>query len=152
MNHGMIEAVDKLLATSLLSTDASARSTTLRAGVDAVDITVLSRQLDGPIGQKFRDRVFTADEIRDSRDEARKLATRWAIKEAVSKAIGTGFRRGLRPSHIEVVTAPDGSVTVKAAPSAPPWPDGAVDWQWAVSATHESGIAIAIALAVTSAT
>lgn len=152
MTEEILQATTQLLTPILPASDSSLGLRGLRTGVDAVDIAILARQLDGIVGRRFRDRVFTPQEIRDARGEDTRFASRWAIKEAVAKAIGTGFRNGLRPSHIEVVTAPDGSVAVRAAPVSPSWPNGACGWRWSVSATHESGIAIAIALAVPGAT
>lgn len=118
-----------------------------RLGVDVVDIEVLARQLSSRIGSAFKHRIFTEREIADCRDQVPKFATRWAVKEAVSKAIGTGFREGLNPNAIEVLTAPDGSIQV--APSAgKPWPEGADNWEWVVSAAHERNVAVAVAIAL----
>lgn len=119
----------------------------LRVGIDVVDVSVLSRQLHGNLGQRFSEAVFTAQEVDDCRGRHERLATRWALKEAVSKAIGTGFRSGLRPNMIEVVTSPSGEVHVRA-PQGNLWPYGAERWLWATSASHESGMAAAIAVAV----
>jgi phosphopantetheine--protein transferase-like protein len=119
----------------------------LRVGIDVVEVEVIARQLEGELGHRFMTRTFTPAEIEDSRGRADRFASRWAVKEAVAKAIGTGFREGLRPSSIEVVTAPSGAVSVQPARAAT-WPHVAADWAWAVSATHESGFASAIALAV----
>lgn len=118
-----------------------------KLGVDVVDVERLARELESPIGAAFKTRIFTPDEIADCRDQVSKYATRWAVKEAVSKAIGTGFRQGLHASQIEVITAPDGSIRV--APTAGhDWPLGADKWAWTVSASHESNVAVAVAVAV----
>jgi holo-[acyl-carrier protein] synthase len=119
----------------------------LRVGVDVVDIDVLGRQLAGRHGTAFKNRVFTTREIDDCRDQVAKFATRWALKEAVSKAIGTGFREGLTADSIEVLTAPDGAIRVAASPGAT-WPRNAHQWTWTVSAAHESEMAVAVAVAV----
>lgn len=120
----------------------------LRVGIDVVDVQMLSRQIQGELGQRFVAAMFSPTEVEDCRDNAEKFATRWAIKEAVAKAVGTGFRAGLRPSSIEVITAPSGAVSVQ--PTGPtPWPHGSADWIWAVSAGHEAGLAAAIAVAIT---
>ena len=62
-------------------------------------------------GELFVGRVFTPAEIEYCR--ARRMATqhfagRWAAKEAVLKAIGTGWRRGISWRDIEVRNAPSG--------------------------------------------
>lgn len=120
----------------------------LRVGMDVVDVQQLARQIQGELGQRFVAAMFTPTEVEDCRDSVEKFATRWAIKEAVAKAVCTGFRAGLRPRSIEVLTAPSGAVSVRPTSSAS-WPQGAADWMWAVSAGHEAGLAAAIALAIT---
>lgn len=62
-------------------------------------------------GELFVGRVFTPAEIEYCR--ARRMATqhfagRWAAKEAVLKAIGTGWRRGISWRDIEVRNTPAG--------------------------------------------
>jgi holo-[acyl-carrier protein] synthase len=118
-----------------------------RLGVDVVDIDVLSKQLTSSLGADFKRRIFTPAEIADCRGQAAKFATRWAVKEAVSKAIGTGFRDGLAPIAIEVATATGGSITVAPAAGLS-WPCGAEHWCWCVSAAHEQDLAVAVALAL----
>lgn len=119
----------------------------VRIGLDVVDVTVLRRQLESEVGTRFVASRFTPSEIEDARGRPDRLATRWAIKEAVAKAIGTGFREGLRPISIEVLTKPSGAVSVRPS-SGVDWPRNAANWSWAVSACHESDAAAAIAIAV----
>ncbi|HMM44751.1 MAG TPA: holo-ACP synthase [Candidatus Macondimonas sp.] len=57
-------------------------------------------------GERFARRILHAGEwlgYCDAADPARLLARRFAAKEAVAKALGTGFRNGVGPSQIEVV-------------------------------------------------
>lgn len=57
-------------------------------------------------GERFARRILHAGEWSgycDAADPARLLARRFAAKEAVAKALGTGFRSGVGPSQIEVV-------------------------------------------------
>lgn len=119
-----------------------------RLGVDVVEIDILARQLTSALGDRFKQRIFTEQEIVDCKDQARKFATRWAIKEAVSKAIGTGFRQGLNPKAIEVLTAADGAIHVTPS-HGQTWPYGAEGWKWSVSAAHEGNLAVAAAIALT---
>ena len=117
-------------------------------GVDVVDVGVMSRQLDGELGERFMARIFTPAEIQDCRGDRAKFASRWAVKEAVAKAIGTGFRDKLRPQMIEVVKSPAGSILVAPSRDDIEWPFSAHLWQWSVSAAHERNLAVAIALAL----
>jgi holo-[acyl-carrier protein] synthase len=70
-------------------------------------------------GERFLDRIFTPTER--AKAERRKgvaqvyaatLAKRFAAKEACSKALGTGFRRGIFWRDIGVVNAPSGQPTL----------------------------------------
>jgi holo-[acyl-carrier protein] synthase len=117
-----------------------------RVGIDLVDIEMLKRQVDASVGPVFVERMFSPDEVSASRGRIERLATRWAVKEAVAKAIGTGFRSGLHPIDIEVITASNGQISVHVADGAV-WPHGASTWKWSVSASHEGNWAIAIAVA-----
>jgi holo-[acyl-carrier protein] synthase len=56
-------------------------------------------------GQAFLERVFTPEEIRyceRHRSKYERYAARFAAKEAAMKALGTGWRRGVRWRDIEV--------------------------------------------------
>lgn len=66
-------------------------------GTDLVSIARIAAALDQH-GERFRARLLTAEERRDfpekrhdARAESRWLAKRWAAKEAVAKAFGTGI-------------------------------------------------------------
>ncbi len=67
-------------------------------------------------GERFENRVFTATEIAKARrrpfTSAGTYAKRFAAKEAFSKAVGTGFRRGVFMKDIGVVNAPSGAPTL----------------------------------------
>jgi holo-[acyl-carrier protein] synthase len=62
-------------------------------------------------GELFVDRVYTPLEIeycRSRRMATQHFAGRWAAKEAVLKALGTGWRRGISWRDIEVKNGPGG--------------------------------------------
>ena len=66
-------------------------------------------------GQRFKNRIYTKNEIKkcDSRKNyADSYARRFAAKEACSKALGTGFRRGVFYKDIEVVNLKSGKPTI----------------------------------------
>jgi len=66
-------------------------------------------------GQRFVQRVFTADEIRycESKfNKAERYAARFAAKEAGLKAIGTGWKGGIAWTEVEVRRAPGGRPTL----------------------------------------
>ena len=72
-------------------------------GVDIVEIDRMARVLERT--PRFRERVYSEDERAYCDKMARPAvhyATRFAAKEAVLKALGTGFSEGIAPSDVEV--------------------------------------------------
>lgn len=70
-------------------------------------------------GERFENRVFTEIERAKAGSrpftKAGTLAKRFAAKEAFSKAVGTGFRRGVFMKDIGVVNARSGAPTLQLA-------------------------------------
>lgn len=72
-------------------------------GTDIVEVSRLTKLLKKPSGAGFARRVLTEDELTEFELHARPdryLAKRFAIKEAASKALGTGIGRGVSFQHI----------------------------------------------------
>ena len=84
-------------------------------GSDLCNIERIQNSLDR-WGDKFLNRVFTdierAKAARRPHTVAGTLAKRFAAKEAFSKAVGTGFKRGVYMKDIGVVNAPSGAPTL----------------------------------------
>ena len=80
-------------------------------GSDLCNIERIQKSLDR-FGDRFLNRVFTETErakaARRPFTAAGTLAKRFAAKEAFSKAVGTGFKRGVFMKDIGVVNAPSG--------------------------------------------
>jgi holo-[acyl-carrier protein] synthase len=79
-------------------------------GVDLVECARIQHSLDR-FGEKFLHRVFTDGEIEYSMSmkfPARHLAARFAAKEAVSKAFGTGIGKSMGWRDIDVRKKPSG--------------------------------------------
>jgi holo-[acyl-carrier protein] synthase len=77
----------------------------LGVGVDLVDVHRMERALNCRWGKRFVAKVFSAEEIaacKDAPQPAQGYAARFAAKEALAKALGTGFSRGVSPSRIVV--------------------------------------------------
>jgi len=69
-------------------------------------------------GARFLKRVFTPAEIaycESKRNKFERFAARFAAKEAAFKALGTGWRRGVRWLDVEVSNLPTGQPTLKLA-------------------------------------
>jgi holo-[acyl-carrier protein] synthase len=79
-------------------------------GTDIVECVRIARMIEQH-GEQFLTRVYTAREIRYC--QRRKHATehfagRWAAKEAIFKCLGTGWRRGMCWTDIEIRNDADG--------------------------------------------
>jgi len=116
-------------------------------GTDLIDIDRIEKTL-ARFGERFLDRCFTAVERSKSDRRANRAASyarRYAAKEACSKALGTGFRRGVFWRDMGVVNDPSGRPTIELTGGAaerlaeitPPGMDVRID----VSLTDEPPIA-----------
>ena len=88
-------------------------------GSDLIDITRVAKVIERH-GDRFLDRIFTDAEraraARRANSEKMVVATyakRFAAKEACSKALGTGIRRGVWWRDMGVVNLPGGRPTMK---------------------------------------
>ena len=73
-------------------------------GTDIVSISRIERVVER-FGERFIKRVFTDDEYcdcKDKKEQASHLAARFAAKEAVLKALGTGISKGIGFADVEV--------------------------------------------------
>ena len=73
----------------------------LATGVDLVEINRIKNAIERH-GERFIQRVFTPREIELAEGNVAFLSARFAAKEAVSKALGTGLGK-VSPLHIEVL-------------------------------------------------
>lgn len=137
----LTERAGRLLAGLLGSTSQS-----LRVGIDICDVVRLRRQLRLPSATRFLANSFTEQELDYCAGRSERIAARWAAKEAVAKAVGSGFR-GLRPAQIEIRRHLDGAPYVQPVGNQP-WPLDAHNWSWLVSLGHEGDLAIAAAIAI----
>src|SRR5215469_11270622 len=124
----------------------------LGIGSDLIDIRRIEKTIER-FGDRFLARVFTpAERARSDRrlNRAESYAKRYAAKEACSKALGTGFRRGVYWRDIGVVNLPGGRPTLALSGGAlarlnalvPPGMAARID----VSLTDEPPIAQAIVI------
>lgn len=83
-------------------------------GTDITECLRIARMIERH-GELFINRVYTPEEIKycQSRKQATQHYTgRWAAKEAILKALGTGWRRGISWRDIEVRNEPGGKPVV----------------------------------------
>jgi len=84
-------------------------------GVDLVNIERMEIVLDR-WGERFTGRVFTPEEIAFCNRKAfppQAFALRFAAKEAFSKALGLGMKKGLRWKDVEVIHLDEGQPFLK---------------------------------------
>jgi holo-[acyl-carrier protein] synthase len=84
-------------------------------GVDLAEVPRIRQSVER-FGRKFVERVYTAIEIAYVERKANRFeryAARFAAKEAGMKALGTGWRRGVRWQDFEVVNLGSGRPTLR---------------------------------------
>jgi holo-[acyl-carrier protein] synthase len=117
-------------------------------GVDVVDIARIQALLDRH-GERFLRRVYTQGEAAYAMqgvNKAERLAGRFAVKEAVMKALGTGKSQGILWRDVETFRGRLGKPEVRLHGQAVKWLKvrgwGAVH----ASITHEGGKAVAFVI------
>ena len=86
---------------------------TLGIGVDIIDNLRIKKSITS---KKFLSRIFSNIEIINSKKNSNKtgfFSKRFAAKEAFSKALGTGFRKGLNFYDISIINDGDGKPFIK---------------------------------------
>jgi holo-[acyl-carrier protein] synthase len=105
----------------------------------------------GDHGERFLERCFTAREAAyagESRRRTEHLAARFAAKEAVLKALGTGLRDGMSWTEIEVVTLASGQPALVISGRVGEVAAQAGIVEWMLSLTHSGTHAMASVIAV----
>ncbi len=83
-------------------------------GIDVVEIPRIQRSID-EWGDAFLEKVFTTQELvyaRSRKNTTHHIAARFAVKEAVAKAMATGWSGGFRWKDIEVKNDSSGKPSV----------------------------------------
>jgi holo-[acyl-carrier protein] synthase len=116
-------------------------------GIDLVEIHRIEEAINR-YGEKFTDRVFTPWEIQYCRSKINPMlsfAGRFAVKEAVFKAVGTGFAEGVKWKSVEIVNDQKGQPQVRLGKAIR---DHIGDKNILVSLSHtrEHSVAVAIML------
>jgi holo-[acyl-carrier protein] synthase len=119
---------------------------TTELGIDIIRVSRIAASLTR-FGERFIDRVLTPREAAYVRGRPETMAGRWAAKEAVSKVLGLGVR-GIGWRDIEVERLPTGQPTVKLHGRAARRAEQLGMGRIAISISHESEFAVAIAYGV----
>ena len=119
-------------------------------GIDIVSIEDLQRWVEHP-RDPFIQRCFVRaelDEIGEGMDRLERLAGKFAAKEAVLKAIGTGFGANVAFTDVEILRAPGAAPEVRLSRQAANAATALGITDWKLSISHTAGMAIASAIAL----
>ena len=124
----------------------------LSVGVDMVEVERIQKALeDSRIGKRFRERVFTANEIqyceKKRRGRYESYAGRFAAKEAVMKALGRGWGSKVSWLDIEVARARSGKPEIVLHNKTARLAEQLGIGRWSLSITHteQHGLAFVVA-------
>ncbi|HUX86919.1 MAG TPA: holo-ACP synthase [Chloroflexota bacterium] len=117
----------------------------LSVGIDAVEIVRIGLVYERH-GERFLARVYTDREAARYRGRVNELAGRFAAKEAVSKALGTGLR-GIRWREMEILPDSRGKPLVFLSGRAAERASELGLHEFAVSITHTNELAMAFVVA-----
>jgi holo-[acyl-carrier protein] synthase len=122
---------------------------TTELGIDIIRISRIKASMER-FGDRFTNRVLTPVESAYVRGRPETMAGRWAAKEAVSKVLGLGVR-GIGWRDIEIERLPTGQPAVKLHGRAGRRAEQLGMGRVAISISHESEFAVAIAYGVRTA-
>jgi holo-[acyl-carrier protein] synthase len=117
-------------------------------GIDLAEVERIRKAIER-YGQRFTSRIYTPAEtayVERKANRYERYAARFAAKEAGMKAIGTGWKRGVRWQDFEVKNLPSGRPTLQFHGVAAQIADSLGVRNVALSLTHtaEQGMAIVI--------
>jgi holo-[acyl-carrier protein] synthase len=119
-------------------------------GVDMASETKIAQYLKSRAN--WAERIFSAEE-RELAGEPSKhahfYAGRFAGKEAVAKALGTGFAGAVNWHGIEILRLPAGAPYIRLSGGALEFAKNLGITEWLISIGHSDGIAMASVIAVT---
>jgi holo-[acyl-carrier protein] synthase len=116
----------------------------LSSGVDIIEIERLREAIDRH-GERFLNRVFTPVELAEVGGDPASLAVRFAAKEAVAKALGTGIGV-ICWQEIEVRRGPERQPQLHLHGAAAQLAQQLGLAHWSISLSHTREIAIAMAV------
>jgi holo-[acyl-carrier protein] synthase len=117
-------------------------------GIDLAEVDRIREAIERH-GQRFIERIYTEKEIAYVERKANKYeryAARFAAKEAGMKAVGTGWKRGVRWRDFEVTNLPSGRPTLQLHGEAAKFADNLGVRNIALSITHTAAQGMAIVI------
>lgn len=119
---------------------------TLRTGVDLLEISRLDEAVERH-GERFLARIYTPAERELCAGNPASLAARFAAKEAVAKALGSGLG-AVAWTDIEILRATTGAPVLHLHGNARTLADKLGLTEWSISLSHEREYAIALAVVI----
>jgi holo-[acyl-carrier protein] synthase len=124
----------------------------ISVGIDLVEVERIRAALEDPrIGVRFRDRVYTRNEVayceKKQRGRFESYAGRFAAKEAVMKALGHGWGAQVRWLDIEVARAHSGKPSIVLHNKTETLAARLGIRSWALSITHTAQYGMAYVIA-----
>ncbi len=119
-------------------------------GTDICECARIARMIERH-GEAFLTKVYTPREIaycRPHREQAISFAGRWAAKEAILKALGTGWALGIQWTNLEVLNEPNGQPLVHLSGRASEVAAARGIGKILISISHTDTHAVAFAVAV----
>lgn len=117
----------------------------LKTGIDLIEIQRVEDAIER-YGDRFLERIFTPRELKECGKVISSLAVRFAAKEAVAKALGTGIGQ-VSWTEIEVQRKGSGEPQLKLYGEAAKLALALNLNTWAISLSHTRSIAIAQVIA-----
>jgi holo-[acyl-carrier protein] synthase len=117
-----------------------------RVGIDLVAVVSIADSISTH-GDRYLQRIFTAQELEDCAGATERLAARYAAKEAMLKVLRPGPEDSVPWNEIEVVRNPGGWVEIALSGRAGHLAAVTGIGGFAVSLTHEEGYASAVVIA-----
>ena len=118
----------------------------LATGVDIIEIERFEGTMDRQ-GERFKKRFYTPRELEQVGDNVASLAVRFAAKEAISKALGTGMGK-TRPIEMEVVRDEKRAPHVHLHGEALRVAESLGLHTWSISLSHSDKYAVAFVVAL----
>ena len=117
-------------------------------GIDLAEVDRIREAIERH-GKRFIERIYTEKEIAYVERKANKYeryAARFATKEAGMKAVGTGWKRGVRWRDFEVTNLPSGRPTLQLHGEAAKFAESLGVRNIALSITHTAAQGMAIVI------
>lgn len=112
-------------------------------GLDLVEISRIEQSLQR-FGLRLLEKILTANERQNSDKKPARIAARFAAKEALVKALGTGFSHGINLQDIEVQSLKSGQPKIMLTGQAQKYAEQLGITKIHLSLTHTKNYASAV--------